>query len=611
MVSQDMTVINSSESRLKGRMAKLEEQLKKNFLFDDDMPTFLVSEEMDDGAKECASLIEIPTSAVVPIIVPGNSHKHLGYFILVDQWGTPMVEKNTDLGAFQGSRKMSDSSMQAAFGKPVGHILGDLNDGQRYETTMRIFGLTVKNLMESKLEEFGLDGVSVSEHEAITNSMFRQLVLKRKVGLIFVPESMMVYYRFDHHADGTGKALIEDMKTLLSLRTTLLVSYIMAATENSIDHKILEVGVDDKQANIEQFLEIVNQTFVEKKMLRFNNNPQTVQRDLVQKAVTIVPKGISGLQDSLNVSTERRSAGSISPDTDLLEKLSEWVVSFLQVPAAAMNQLGQSEYSRSVATTNIFFNDNIKGRQKITNQHTTKLVRLVLRFNAPLRQRITDILKATLSTETEVNTQSSDEANKPIIDGQELVKNDDSVNKNLYKIIQNTKTTLPQPKIVVDKAQYQEITEYVESLEKIINDLYPDDLLGPNDEYADIVKLIRAVTKGQMVRDYIDNIGFQSTYEIPLPEQVDTKLAENFILRAINLKKKFLDIKNTIGDKVTSDEFYAEDIDARDSTTPPNIGQPGDETPTNTGDNIEDSDKDTTSDKSDDITPPDIGGADW
>lgn len=574
IVSSDMTVINSSESRLKSKADKLAKQMAKNFLFDAEMPTFLVGSEMDDSAKDCASLIEIPASAVVPIIIPGNPHKHLMYFVLVDQWGTPLVEKNSDLGAWQGSRKMSDSAMQAAFGKPVGTTLGDVGDGQRYETTMKIFGLTVKNLMDSKLEEFGLNGASVSDHEAVTNCMFRQLVLKRKVGLIAVPESMMVYYRFDHHADGTGKALIEDMKTLLSLRTTLLVSYIMAATENSIDHKTLEVSVDEKQANIEQFLEIVNQTFVEKKMLRFNNNPQTVQRDLVQKAVTIMPKGIRGLQDSLNITTDRKSAGSVMPDTDLLEKLSEWVVAFLEVPAAAMNQLGQSEFSRSVATTNLFFNNNIKGRQKVTNLHTTKLIRILLMFNAPLRERIIEILKATAVTEEETDASSSDEAKKADIDGQELVKNDDTINKNLQKIIQNVKTTLPQPKIVIDKAQYQELTEYTASLDKIVNDLYPDELLGPNGgEYGDIIKLIRAVVKAQMIRDYIDNIGFQSTYEIPLPDKVDVAVSDELMLRVMNIHKRFADVKAQIGDKLNSGDIEEETDTTTETTTEETPGE--------------------------------------
>ena len=65
--------------------------------------------------------------------------------------------------------------------------------------------------------------------------------------------------------------------------------------ENSIDKKKIEVAVDEKNVNIEQTLNMVRNAFIEKNMLRFDNNPHTIQRDLVQKSMTIYPKGIKGV----------------------------------------------------------------------------------------------------------------------------------------------------------------------------------------------------------------------------------------------------------------------------------------------------------------------------
>lgn len=577
LVSSDVRVINSSESRLTKKMKAMEETTTKNFLFSNDNPTMILSDLVTDTAAGNAALIEIPANAIVPIAIPGSPHKHLGYAILVNQWGAPLSEVNNNDSAGwnnSGSKPMADSSLRAAFGRSnLSNLSGNVSESQQYQIASKLFGLTVKNMMESKLEkQYGLDGISLGDHEALTNCIFRQLLLKNKVGLIFVPEKLLVYYAFDHRPDGTGKSIVEDMRTLLSLRTTLLVSYVMAATENSIDHKTLEVAVDDKQVNLEQYLDMINQTFIDKKILRFNNNPQAVMRDLTQKALTIIPRGIRGLPESLNVTTERRNSGAISPDTELLGKLTEWIVSFLQVPAAAMNQLGQNEFSRSIATTNLFFNNNIKSKQRIVNAHSTKLVRLVLMYSTALREKVMEKLKSVSTTEDTIDKQSTKEKRKKSeketpVSGEVVVTNSASVQKNLIKIIQNLQTSLPKPKIVVDKAQHTELSEILDAQDKLVERLYPDDLLGPNgSEFADLLKLVRATVKTEMLRNHIENIGYQSTYNIPYPSEVNIIGTNDLTLRMANMKKRFDDIKAQLLDVLNSGKPEPSDDNENDDS---------------------------------------------
>lgn len=224
---------------------------------------------------------------------------------------------------------------------------------------------------------------------------------------------MMVYMAYDYHIDGTGKSRIEDLSTLLSLRTVLLISGIMAATENAIDNKVIEVDVDEKNANVTQYLAMVRDAFIEKKMLRFDNEPLTVQRDLLQRSLTLLPKNMKGLRENLNITTDRKSANAISPDTAFLEQLTNWIITGLEVPHAALNQTGEQEYSRSVATTNLMYNNKIKGEQKTTTKFGNKLIRTYLKYSSPLQKRIEEILKTSSKSRKDMKASNEAEGSDP------------------------------------------------------------------------------------------------------------------------------------------------------------------------------------------------------
>ena len=372
VISNDVTLINKKDN-YDGAMKNMEKKVMEHFLMDASNPTYLLDTEETLEEKHHPTIVDLPYQAVIPVTIPGAPDKHIGYFVLVNQWGTPLTDHVYDRSTYNGPRKLTEGAMQATFGQPAAYkYAAGINDDQRFKATTMMFGLTMRNLLNNKLEEYGFSGATVEEHEATTLCLFRYLLDRKRVGLVFVPSSMMVYMAYDYHMDGTGKSRIEDLSTLLSLRTVLLISGVMAATENAIDNKVIEVDVDEKNANVMQYLAMVRDAFIEKKMLRFDNEPLTVQRDLLQRSLTLLPKNMRGIRENLNITTDRKSANAVSPDTQFMEQLTNWIITGLEVPHAALNQTGEQEYSRSVATTNLMFNNKIKGEQKTTVKFGTK-----------------------------------------------------------------------------------------------------------------------------------------------------------------------------------------------------------------------------------------------
>lgn len=574
VISNKLDGINAHETRLTGRIKQLQKEIENNFKDNSDNPLFIVSDEEQEDQN--VTILEIPTQAVVPVIIPGSPSKHIGYFVLVDQWGMPLTSESPESATHTGSRKMSESAMQAAFGVPsIYKANSGVTDAQRYDITSDIFGITLKYLLMNKLEEYGLTGTTIENHDAMTACMFRSLLLKKKCGLVFVPEPLMVYYCFKYHPNGTGKSLLHNMSMLLALRTTLLVSYVMAATENSIDNKTIEINVDEKNANMQQLLDMVRNAYVEKKMLRFDNNPITVQRDLIQKSLTIIPKNMRGANEALSVQTDHKQTGSIAPDEGLLEKLTNWIITGFEVPHSALNHTSENEYARGVASTNLFFSNNIKGKQKITIKHSTKLIKNYIRYSSYLQKQIREILRTTeidkkehtgsedvkqfakLNPKHVPSMETGDTEYKTNVPESkiEVDTNTDSENKNIAKIINGVKLSLPSPKIVVDKAQYREIEEYIGTIEKIVEQVYSDDLLVGEDarNLKDTIGNIRAIIRSSMVRDYIENIGFQSSYALPFIDDIDLKESEDLLMYIANASKKFRDLIKNVIEKSSSE----------------------------------------------------------
>lgn len=635
IISSDVSGLTKHNNKLQNISDKLTKEIEKHFMFEDNSlePIYMADTTEDKDEKRHPVIVEIPTRAVVPVIVPGSPENHIGYFILVDQWGRPIKDMSADRQASFGPRKLTSTATQAAFGMPsLYKFNSSISDEQRFDITSTIFGVTLKKLLESKLEDYGLTGTTIEDYNTVSSAMFRMLVEKKKCSMVFVPHQLMVYFCFKYREDGTGKSITEGMATLLSLRTVLLMSYIMAATENSVDNKTITVSIDEKQTNVQQMLDQIRNAYVSKKMMRFDVNPLTVQQDLIQKSLTIVPKNMKGISDSLDIQTDHKSTGSITPDDSLLEKIDNWIVTWLEVPHSALNQLGDNEYSRSVATSNLFFSNNIRKKQKIVTRHMNKFIRLYLKYSPYLKEELAKLLRTSAlnakmnksteaddgglgdldsafgeldklekemgggdsssgdsgsSSTTSDSTSSSssstsssstgpkvspkakekpidEEGNEIKITKAEKVKksdievdnNTDSINKNLQKIIECISISLPTPKIVVDKAQYEEIEKYISTIEKMCDVLYSDEMLpGESQELSDYMRAIRATVREEMTRDYIGSIGFQSTYDLPFPHELNLHRIKDVVQLLSNNRKGISDWMNLVVAKAKSDDL--------------------------------------------------------
>lgn len=511
---------------------------------------YALDPEFDLGNKDNVVVMEFPTATIIPICVPNEPSKHLAYIAIVDQWGTPLGKGFIDDFYRNGSRSLNEANKRSMTGKTFAQQFnGEVSDQQQFEISANLFTAAMKIMIKTKMQEYGLGNIDIQTHSAIGSCLFRYLLKDNKIGMIFIPASFVVYTAFDYHKNGTGKSLLEDISTIIALRNTLTMAGIMAAAENSINNRTIEVNVDEKNTNPLQTLEMVRNMYIDKKVVKLNHNPMDIQRGLYNKALTLLPKNLRGIREGLTTTVEHRSTNAVQPDENLRELLTKWLIQKLRVPNSVMNNISDNEFSRSVAITNLHFNNELHNLQRVVESFMSRYVRIFTTFSTELQEELRTVIKNVKRTDNEIKDQ------KNAIDGKfdEKIDFNDAgtIDKYIGLIISNMKIDLPKPRAVVDKAQYSEIDQYIQTIERVINDVYPDESINQG-EYKSAYTLIKSKIKSDYIRKFIQEVGFHSNYELPNIDEVSVDSIQNMLISLINTQRMVNATTKLIGEPLNS-----------------------------------------------------------
>lgn len=458
--------------------------------------------------------IALPPESVIPIIVPGDPKNHLGYFLLVDEFGHPLEARDMDTSG------CGAPSVAAAYNAMFKGSCTDAKPGlDRYSKAMAnsVFDHLLDQYIKAKLQDIGLENVDVMKANGIAAVMFYRLLEHKKTNLVFIPKSILTYMAFGYRPNGTGRSLLEDIQFILSLRATFMVASVMAMANDAINHHTLGVTFDEKTVNPEQVIENLGNQYVDKKRMRLSIDPTDISRNIARNAVTIIPKnlpGIGGFEIENNVSPGQ----SIKPDNELMDHFNNLLVTALGVPYAALNQLGDTEYSRSVVTTNLFFSKQIRRDQKTLCDHINHFVRAYIRYSKPLKLGILEILQnkgrvAESPNDTKGKTEVKDTGSHVVSSEQ---KNDETTSEMLGMIIEHISATLPTPNLAPDKAQYEELKTFIQTVQEFANLVFPPELVPQEDGQAQMgLNIAKANWVRDQCMDLYDRLGSSNSLTFP------------------------------------------------------------------------------------------------
>lgn len=440
--------------------------------------------------------MELPTESVIPIYTPGTPNDHIGYFIILDEYGHPLnvqdYDKNNFNSAADAPTQTNFSQMYAAYG----YDPTDDSQAQRNQNTVStIYQSIVETHLKNKAASAGFADIGLGADSSIYRGLFTRYLQQRRTRLMFIPKELLVYFCFKHASDGTGVSKLEDLKFILSLRISNLVSRAITAFNNAIDRKTLNINfAEGFVGNPIEVMRNAERESIRKDAITFSNNPQDIAQTLTSKGYSIKCTGISGLPD-WSVTKEvndRAASGNATPDTDLADDIRNMEILGLEVPPAALNSLNDAEFSRSVATTNIIFSRKLVGYQNITESYVDMFIRTYATFDAEFRKEVAKLLASV--------------DNKVAREPGTVVSNDTKV--DVDEIIQSLHFSLPTPNIAPDTTQFDNMNNMITSLGTIVDNLQSDDLAGSDDTVRAVFTANKSLAKSDVIRQYMQKIGF-------------------------------------------------------------------------------------------------------
>ena len=445
---------------------------------------------------------EIPTGAVIPIYTPGTPSDHLGYYIIHDEFGHPIDGMDTTHnGLFNqggasgsgGSTNRSDiASLYQAYGLSGRGMLNDQIPEQNVMATL--YHQIVESHLKQRTERAGYTNVELGQNSALYRCLFTRFLQQRRTRILFVPKEFVTYFCFKYSQYGTGVSKLDDLKWILSLRISLLVSRMLTAMKNAIDSKLIEITFDDKFAgNVLQHMRTAQREAINKDLMTFSYDPAGVTQQIAERSYSVKVANIPGMPNyQITRDQDTRSSNGPQPDTDLSADIKNMEILGLEVPPAVMNNLNDAEFSRSVATTNIVFSRKLSVYQKTVCHHLTQLIRHFITYSKPLTQAISEILAS---------------GRKNAANEKGTVVDNDKKGINLNHIIRSITATLPSPNMAPNSAQFTGINDMITAFSTIADNYIPDDIAGDDSDLKETLGSIRALVKSEMVQNVVRRSG--------------------------------------------------------------------------------------------------------
>ena len=525
------------------------------------------------------AVIELPYESVIPIIVEGSPANHVGYFLVLNDEGSPTsIEDHLfgdNISGIVGTQRINNL-FSAFYGPSQFSLQQRMSDVAKVEILNSVYDTFIDNLMHQKLSKLGLDKHRVAMSSSVSQVMFTRLLRGAKTRVVFVPKNLMVYLAFDYNSDGTGRSKLENIKFPLSLKMTLIITRLISLIESSINRRSLSVTLDDTAGNPLELLRAIKKDIIANKEYGISYDPTTIIKSLAEKELTIIPTKIPGVTD-FALSEVANNVEYPKPDDSVLDEIKTMYTAPLGVPPAAMNRLGENEFSRSVASSNIFFSNQLKTYQKDVCAFMTTFMMTYIHFSKKLKISILSVLQSETGMSANVDgrgIQASMEATKidegekedilAIVKDNKTIKLEDKKveasskssakkdadpkktkkepeekklpdDERLRNVVANLKFVLPSPTLAQDTSSFEELKSYVEIVDLVITNMFPDDMVSDPD-LGPVVKAMRSTLKRVILQKHIKSNCLLSEMNFDILENVDVVAPIDSAQKVYNLK---------------------------------------------------------------------------
>ena len=559
----------------------------------------------DDSRSESLSPYELklPVESVIPIHALGEPENHIGYFVILNENGTPITSRDV--------LKTNDVLFdQFAFSKERNNVISKAKNALMGATKKDVKLSNVENLyieiLESNLSKRVNDGmlsnlVEIEHNKDMYKLAFHRSLKNLKTQFLFIPANLVVYYAFEFRDNGTGRSLLEKANTLFSMRSILLFSNLMGSVKNSIPSTDIKVKLDDDDDDPESTMEQVMSNILKTRQMELPvgiNNVNDIV-DWIHKVGFKFNFKHPDLPDmEIDINDTNRSF--TLPDDTLSEKIEEYITMSFGLTKDMVKVGYDPEYATIANSNNLLFAKRTMQTQAILDPLITKDIRIITKTDLNISNKLKYIIKNNIKKIRKKILKNLNEDDKDIKNN---LKNDDYVVEYVYyNFIKSFRIELPKPE-VKESTNLKELYEnYVDVVDNYLDNFFSSDALP--EEIAGIklsenIDSIRAAFKTVIIKNWMSKNGYideinefltldddgKPTFDILDDFNTHIELLGTSIIDFIKKNKKLKDSLDNKLEKAEGEEDEEENMNndetPADNTEEEGINNPDDEEPEN------------------------------
>nr|DAX15714.1 MAG TPA: capsid assembly protein [Caudoviricetes sp.] len=490
--------------------------------------------EVEFGLKEDETIrdsvatplvMQLPPESVIPIYATGEPDKHVGYFVMLDQFGNPVDLVTTlqdyDLSMACGNNTPMPNSTDiktSIINKAKLGLFGGLSEVPEIENIEQLYGDIVDHMIKSRLRSGDLeDLVEIRNSADIYRVMLARALQSKSTKLLYLPIELVQYYAFDYRRNGTGKSLLEDLIVLASMAGMLLYANVKSSIQNTIPITDITLELDEDDTNpmgtAEKYMsEVMRTNNVAFPLGTTEHN--SLHNWVIKQGYTL--KVISPYLPKMDVTRDVRTGvngDAIDSSGETYSKIMNMILKSLGISPELIEQGLKEDFAATVVIKNKLLAKRIIALQDKTMVMLSKHIRKYITNDPILRQEIADTVRAnkeTISKHVKASIATDEEITLDKIKPKDL-------ENFIIDIFRTTiEVELPYPEFGDDDEKSKAFEGFKSKLDSVVDSLYSPELLdtyfvGAANQDADKIK---AMIKAGATRQWLQNNNYLTeTYE--------------------------------------------------------------------------------------------------
>lgn len=523
------------------------------------------------GRKTIGSplIMELPPESVIPVFSPGQVEVHAGYYIVIDMTGNPISRSsNPQFQDYLGQQFSQPGNAQHRLINQAHMAFAGMNcTSQNYiDYATRVYGDMIEAEMIARCKN-GLykGGVSIARNDDIYRLMIARTLRAQHTQLLFVPAEMMTYFALDYNENGTGRSIMDDLKTINAMRAIMNTASVMGSVRNSIGRTVVDIQLDPESPDPYKDREKAMFAFAQGRssMLPLHlNRPMDIVGTLQQAGVEFNTSGSDKIPDMKIAVTETNSQVQ-KPDQDLDDNLRRMSFMRFGLSPETVDNGFTGDFATSVVANNILLSRRVRQTQEQIVPQVTDHVRKVIRATEYLHEELLSIVTDNYET---IQLDEEDRAALTVKNNEG--KTDEAATKAaivdyvVQSFIDELQCELPSPDTTTVENQYASFQAWKDLFEEILDahitsDLFDEDLDG--DVLKNQIDRLKAIVRNFHIRKWCVDNGVLSELTSITAKDADGKPMVNLAEEHSNFVK---DIASLLGNIIKKTEGLGQSLDA-------------------------------------------------